>query len=244
MLVVVALAVVAAVARNGRQAAGPVFLVLEHSTIHAQRDDAAVAVNDSGGAVGYACGLNVMARTTARFRPPPGAPVCSGRNIPIAAHSRHRVQPSLEPEPPGRYWVWLQYWRGGVGRGPLHTAYTKLTVVGKSPDVSVVLAHATIRANSLDPVWVVDKGGFWASGSGCGPIVTLRASAAFTRPHGVVFCAGGGPTIAPHSRIRAAPSITPAAPGKYWVWFDYYYGPDGREQTASTAYTKLTVLRP
>lgn len=238
----VTIAVIAVVASNGPNTAGPVSVVLTHATIHGDWQDAVVAVNDSSQAVGYACGVNVMPRTAATFRLPPGLPVCTGRNIPVAAHSRHRVQPSIQPEPPGKYWVWFQYWRGGVGHGPVQTAYTKLTVVGENPDVSVVLAHQTVRAGSLDPVEVVNRGRFSAGGSGCGPVVTPRTSPVFTRPRGVVFCAGGGPAIAPHSHIRAAPSIATATPGKYWVWFDYFYGPAGREQIADTAYAKLTVL--
>jgi hypothetical protein len=221
--------------------------VLTHATIRDDWQDAAVAVNGSGHSMDYACGVNVTPRANATFTLPPGAVVCTGKNIPIGPHSRHRVQPSIQPEPPGKYWVWFQYWRGGGvdgPDGPVYTAQAKLTVVGNSPDVSVVLAHATIRLGSLDAVQVVNRGSFSGEGSGfgCGPNVSPRTSADFTRPYGLASCLGGGPSLPPHSRVRVATTITPATPGKYWVWFDYFYGPVGGETIQSTAYAKLTVL--
>jgi hypothetical protein len=110
----------------------------------------------------------------------------------------------------------------------------------KSLPVFVVLTHATVHLHETDAVTVLNKSRYPAdsSGYGCTPSVSPRTRANFNRPN-APFCAGGGPRIPPHSRARVAVSITPTAPGKYWVYFDYSWGPS---DLTATAYTKLTVL--
>lgn len=112
----------------------------------------------------------------------------------------------------------------------------------KSLPVFVNLAHPTLHLHETDAVTVVNKSKYPADGSGlgCTPSVSPRTSANFKRPN-VPYCAGGGPQIPPHSRARVAVSIPPEAPGKYWVYFDYSWGPS---DLTATAYTKLTVLGP
>lgn len=120
------------------------------------------------------------------------------------------------------------------------------------PPVVMVLAHATVRVGSPDAVEIVNKGRFWLEGSGyeCGPYVTRRTGADFSRP-GETYCGGGGPALAPHSRMRVEKSITPSTPGRYWVWWDYGYsrvsGNDPGDLAAEadiqeTAHAKLTVV--
>jgi hypothetical protein len=107
--------------------------------------------------------------------------------------------------------------------------------------VFVVLTHATIHANSLDAVAVVNKSAYSVLVPGnCGVVVSRRTSAEFRIPRGLAVCPVDT-TVAPHSRFRVETSIPHEPPGKYWVWLPYsVYG----KRAGHAAYTKLTVVGP
>jgi hypothetical protein len=115
--------------------------------------------------------------------------------------------------------------------------------------VFVVLAHATIHAESPDAVFAVNRSGYqveWSGGCGpdAGPAVNVspRTSATFRFPNGAINCLLDAP-VAPHSTLRIDDTISPTTPpGNYWVWFQYsrQYEPD----RMYTAYAKLTILGP
>jgi hypothetical protein len=237
VLAAVGIAVIVVATQSGSTKSLPVFIVVAHATVHDGALDHVEAVNRSRYQVGMtSCGIALPPRTGARFSGARG-PTC-GTYDPIAPHSGlYLGNPTSTP---GKYWVWFAYRRRGSH--VVHVAYTKLTVLGPVPKPLVlVLIHATIRVGSRDAVEAVNTGDYLAANTGCsGPGVSSRTSTHF-KPHHV-FCAGGaGPSVPPHSHIRIAiaTSVTPTTPGKYWVWFDYFYGPGG---IATTAYTKLTVL--
>lgn len=109
-----------------------VSIVLAHPTIHAGTTDPIAIVNDTGYWIGYGGCTVVSPRTSPRFKLPHGWVSCLA-NTPIAPHSRYRLlmtanEDPIAAEPPGRYWVWLAYWRRGRS-APEYTAHTKLTVV-------------------------------------------------------------------------------------------------------------------
>lgn len=234
-LAAVVVGLVVFVTTNGSNPGLRVLVIVPHPTVSTGGLDRIETVNDSRYQVGEtSCGIHLTARTSAGFAGGPGRNCGDYSTMP-----RHALVYEGNPTGrPGKYWVWIGYRRRGSHT--VHLAYAKLTVTGPVPDpVALVVGHGVIRAGVAYVVEGVNKGQYPASPTGCGgPAVTPRTSAHFTRPHDL-FCAGGvGPTVPAHSRARLGKIAE--APGRYWVWFDYFYGPAG---IGETAYAKLTVRR-
>jgi hypothetical protein len=118
-----------------------VSVVLARTTIPVGATDSIVVVNHSGSWLGYGGCTGLSPRTGARFKLPPNTAFCLA-DFPIAPHSRYRLSVSSayqDPIPgaqPGEYWVWVPLWASAHRRatnGPLHLAYTKLTVLDSAP---------------------------------------------------------------------------------------------------------------
>lgn len=236
-VVVAAVVVAIVVTASGQRKSPSVFVEVPAATVRAGARDRVEAVNGARYQVGMtSCGLHQTPRTGTNFRGGKGRDC--GDYEPIAPHSHMYL--GNPTQTPGKYWIWFGYRRSGSH--VVQLAHAKLTVLGPVPKpVVLTLAHTSIGAGSPDAVELTNTGAYAASNTGCsGPGASPRTSVAFPAPH--MFCAGGaGPSVPAHSSIRFARWTTPQAPGRYWVSFDYFYGPSG---LGSTAYAKLTVLRP
>ena len=236
-VVVAAVVVAIVVTASGQRTSPSVFVEVPAATVRAGARDRVEAVNDSRYQVRItSCGLHQTPRTGPNFRGEMGRDC--GEYTPIMPHSQTYL--GNPTQTPGKYWIWFGYRR--PGSHAVHLAHAKLTVLGPLPQpVILTLAHTSIGAGLPDTVELTNRGIYAATNTGCsGPNASPRTSVAFPAPH--AFCAGGaGPSVPAHSRIRIARWSTPQAPGRYWVSFDYFYGPSG---LGTTAYAKLTVLRP
>lgn len=230
--------------RTGRAlptSTGPVYIDLARAAVHMGMPDRIEAVNGSGAAMAMiSCGAHTTKSLPADRARAPG--LNCGSDTSMAPHSRLFLgSPSLPPgAKPGVYWVWIGYTAYG-NRAGVRRAYTELTVLAppRQPPLSLVLAHATIRANSSDSVEAVNRTGYRVATTGTG--MMPRTSADFRLPQSQILeWDGPGDAVAPHSTQRLAETLWPTyPPGKYWVWTAYEVGGNA---TTLYAYTKLTIV--
>jgi hypothetical protein len=109
------------------------------------------------------------------------------------------------------------------------------------PPIFAVLAHPTIRAGSLDAVFIVNGSGDHVEWAGqCGASVIPRRSSSFELPPQAASCLVDHPVPAHSRRLVEKTISTRTSPGRYWVWF--WYDRLHHRNALHPLYAALTVI--
>jgi hypothetical protein len=181
-----------------------------------------------GGGAGYGGSLITSITTTRKV------PVLTEirqlvRRIGIASRNIHLDNPPMAVPPIETERLLLRERRRWLAVGMMLAAIAiaGIVIVARrsskgGPPIFAVLAHPTIRAGSLDAVFIVNKSGDQVEWAGqCGATVIPRTSSSFELPPEAASCLVDHPVPAHSRRLVEKTISTRTPPGKYWVWFWY-----------------------